>query len=435
MKILTIYTPPLRYRSLPKMENQTFCKKGLIKVIRKSDFLGIPSINQAPYGETLLEESVISAQTKFGFPMNPLVTFQIKNNLVYKLYKHSDRIVERKLALNLRKGCSIQTTNRSNIIQNLKLLLREGTPYRIYRLDISKFYESIPHNIIFDKIHTNHALSPKTKSLIKHLLVMHQNNGGSGVPRGLPISSCISELIMQDFDLRMNNDKNIFFYSRYVDDIILISTGDEDQKIFLKYIGNSLPNGLILNSLKKEISHKILPLVTVKDTNPQKIIYSFEYLGYKFNVSDPYKKIKSDFRVIDIDIATKKANKYKQRISRAFYDFTKTKDWNLLKDRIKFLTGNFRVFNPHINKTKLAGIFYNYPEIQNNVKNLKDLDHYFRRIVLSKHGRLAILLNSLLTSKMKRELLLNSFIKGHTDKKFIHFSQSRIGEIKKCWKY
>lgn len=175
--------------------------------------------------------------------------------------------------------------------------------------------------------------------------------------------------------------------------------------------------------------------MTVKDTNPKKIIYSFEYLGYKFNVSDPYKKFKSDFRVIDIDIATKKANKYKQRISRAFYDFTKTKDWNLLKDRIKFLTGNFRVFNPHINKTKLAGIFYNYPEIQNNVKNLKDLDHYFRRLVLSKHGRLAILLNSLLTSKMKRELLLNSFIKGHTDKKFIHFSQSRIGEIKKCWKY
>lgn len=333
------------------------------------------------------------------------------------------------------KGCSIQTSNRSNIIQNLKLLLREGIPYRIYRLDISKFYESIPHNIILDKLHTNHILSPKTKLLIKHLLEMHQTNGGSGVPRGLPISSCISELIMQDFDFKMNNDKNIFFYSRYVDDIILISSGDEDQKRFLKYIENSLPEGLILNSIKKEVSPKITPLVTVKDINPKKIIYSFEYLGYKFNVSDPYKKLKSDFRIIDVDIATKKAKKYKERISRAFYDFTKTNDWNLLKDRIKFLTGNFRVFNPHINKTKLAGIFYNYPEIQNDMKNLKDLDYYFRRIVLSKHGRLAILLSSLLTSKMKRELLLNSFIKGHTDKKFIYFSQSRIGEIKKCWKY
>ena len=79
MKTLTIYTPTLRYRSLPKMENQTFCKKGLTKVIRKSDFLGIPSINQTSYGETLLEESVESAQTKFGFPKNPIVKFKIKN--------------------------------------------------------------------------------------------------------------------------------------------------------------------------------------------------------------------------------------------------------------------------------------------------------------------------------------------------------------------
>ena len=119
MKTLTTYTPTLRYRSLPKMENQTFCKKGLTKVIRKSDFLGIPSINQTSYGETLLEESVESAQTKFGFPTNPIVKFKIKKNLVYILHKHSDRIVERKLALNLRKGCNIQTINRSNIIQNL----------------------------------------------------------------------------------------------------------------------------------------------------------------------------------------------------------------------------------------------------------------------------------------------------------------------------
>ena len=417
------------------MENQTFCKKGLIKVIRKSDYLGIPRANQISYGEALLEEAVISAQTKFGFPLNPFVTFQGKNNLVYKLYKHGDRVVERKLALNLRKAYSIQTSKRSNITQNLKLLLREGIPYRIYRLDISKFYESIAHNYILDKIHTTHILSPKTKLLINHLLEMHKTNGGSGVPRGLPISSCISELIMQDFDFKMNNDNNIFFYSRYVDDIILISSGDEDQKIFLKYIGSSLPRGLKLNPTKKEISHKIQPLASIKDTSPNKIIYSFEYLGYRYNIINPYKKLKSDFRIIDIDIATKKANKYKLRISRAFYDFVKTNDFNLLKDRIKFLTGNFRVFNHHINKNKLAGIFYNYPELQNDVKNLKDLDHYFRRIVLSKHGRLAVLISSLLTSKMKRELLLNSFLKGHTDKKFVHFSQNRIGQIKKCWKY
>ena len=155
------------------MENQTFCKKGLAKVIRKGDYLGIPKINQIAYGDTLLEEAFISAQTKFSFPANPLATFQIKNNLVYKLHRHSDKIVERKLVLNLRKACNIQTSNRSNIIQNLKLLLREGVPYRIYRLDISKFYESIPHPLILEKIHTNHVLSPKTKLLKYQLKSKH----------------------------------------------------------------------------------------------------------------------------------------------------------------------------------------------------------------------------------------------------------------------
>lgn len=435
MKTLTIYIPTLRYRSLPKMENQTFCKKGLTKVIRKSDFLGIPSINQTSYGETLLEESVESAQTKFGFPTNPIVKFKIKKNLVYKLHKHSDRIVERKLALNLRKGFNIQTINRSNIIQNLKLLLQEGIPYRLYRLDISKFYESIPHDIVLEKIYTNHTLSPKTKFLIQHLLQMHKLNGGNGVPRGLPLSSCISELVMQDFDFCIKNYDNIFFYSRYVDDIVIISSSKEDKKCFLNFIEETLPKGLQLNIKKKEVSPNVLPLKKVNNNDPKKIVCVFEYLGYKFTVSDPYKKTESNFRSIDVDIATNKANKYKARISRAFYDFSKNKDFKLLNDRIKFLTGNFRVFNPHINQIKLAGIFYNYPEIQNSKKNLEDLDCYLRSIILIKHGRLGHLLNPILTSKMKRELLRNSFLKGHVNKKFVHFSQIRIGQIKKCWKY
>lgn len=417
------------------MEHQTFCKFGLSKVIRKSDYLGIPSIDQDTYRENLLKEAIISAQTKFSFPENPLITFRIKNNLVYKLRKHGDRIVERKLTYNLRNTCCIQTNNRSNIIQNLKLLLREGVPYRIYRLDISRFYESIPHDIVFEKIQQNHFITPKSKLLTKHLLEMHQNIGGRGVPRGLTISSNLSELVMQEFDLKMHNNENIFFYSRYVDDIILISSSEEDKKKFLNYVENSLPQGLILNSTKKEVSPKILPLNKVKDIEPKKIVVSFEYLGYKFIVSDPYKKNKINFRIVDIDIAIKKVNKYKTRLSRAFFDYTRNSDWNLLKDRIKFLTGNFRVFNPHIKKTKLAGIFYNYPEIQSDAKNLRDLDHYLRSIVLTKHGRLGSLLSSLLTSKMKRELFHFSFIKGHANKKFVHFSQIRIGQIKKCWKY
>ncbi|EPK2491078.1 hypothetical protein JH839_003795, partial [Acinetobacter baumannii] len=148
-----------------------------------------------------------------------------------------------------------------------------------------------------------------------------------------------------------------------------------------------------------------------------------------------YKKSKSNKRVVDVDLATKKTKKYKLRIARAFYDFVKTKDINLLKDRIKYLANNFKVYNIHIEKTKLAGIYHNYPEIQLEAKNLKELDHYLRGLVLSRNGRLGRFLAPSLTGKLKRELLQNSFVKGHSEKRFIHFSALRIAEIKKCWEY
>lgn len=418
------------------MEHQTFCKKGLSKIIRKSDFVGILKEDQEIYGETLIQESIISARTRFSSPANPLSSFKLDGNLVFKLKKHSDRIVERKLTYNLYRACNIRTANRSNIIQNLKLFLREGIPYTIYRLDIRKFYESLPQNLILNQINENSNLSPSSRLLIKHLLEHHSHIGGTGTPRGLPLSANISELIMQEFDSKINNNKYTFFYSRYVDDIILISSGTENKKAFLKFIKDTLPEGLKLNPSKLEISSKLTGLTQIKPiTTPKKILFSFEYLGYKFNISNPYKNSDSKQRVVDVDIATKKANKYKLRISRAFYDFTKTNDSNLLKDRIRYLTSNFRVFNPHLNQTRLAGIFHNYPEIQLEKKNLKELDHYLRGIVLSKRGRLGQLLIPFLTPNMKRELLHNSFTKGHAEKKFAHFSASRINQIKKCWKY
>ena len=417
------------------MEHQTFSKHGLSKIIRKSDFLNIPDAAQETYYENLLQESVIAARTKFSEPNNPLSSFRLNGNLVFKLDKHADRIVERKLTANLRRVYEIRTVSRSTIIENLKLFLKEGIPFRVYRLDIRKFYESFSKDMICSQIDKTFNLSPSSKLLIKHILEKHSQLGGNGTPRGLPLSSCISELMMNEFDHQMNNTKNVFFYSRYVDDIILISSGNEDQKEFLDYIKINLPEGLILNPTKLEVSSKVLPLFIVKNIEPKKTVVNFEYLGYKFIVSNPYKVSESKIRVVEVDIATKKAKKYKLRLSRAFYDFVKTNNWYLLKDRIRYLSNNFRVFNPYIGKTKLAGIYHNYPEVQLNAKNLNGLDNYLRGIVLSKHGRLGQLVAPLLTSKMKRELLKNSFIRGHATKRFVHFSSSRINEIKKCWEY
>ena len=416
------------------MEQQTFSKHGLERAIRKSDFLRIPKGDQEAYREKLLMDSLLAAKTKFSGLNNPLSSFTLKRNLVFKLGKHSDRVVERKLTINLRRAFGVRVVSRSATIENLKLFLREGVPFRIYRLDVQKFYESFLKDEIEKKMAANFRLSPQSKSLLASLLEKHSQIGGIGTPRGLPISSVITEIMMSRFDLKIRNNIDTFFYSRYVDDIIVITSGNEDSKSFLEYIENSLPKGLTLNPKKLEISSKVPPLSLVKVTAPKAIVARFEYLGYRFTVSNPKKKSENEkHRVIEVDIAEKKSNKYKLRMSRSFYDFSITKDWALLRDRIRYLSNNFRVFNPYIGKTKLAGIYHNYPALQPEAKNLIGLDYFLRGLVLSRGRRLGKLVTPLLTAPMKRELLSNSFIKGHTEKKFIHFSSKRINEIKKCW--
>ncbi|WHQ45966.1 RNA-directed DNA polymerase (plasmid) [Alcaligenes faecalis] len=272
-----------------KMEHQTFSKHGLEKAVRKSDFLNVSKEDQEAYREKLILGSMLAAKTRFSAPSNPLSLFRLNGNLVFKLDKHSDRIVERRLTANLRRACGIRAASRSAVIENLKIFLKEGVPFRIYRLDIRKFYESFPKEAIKEKIDSVSRLSSPSKSLIKAILDKHSQIGGNGTPRGLAISSVITELMMRDFDRQIHNNINTFFYSRYVDDIIVITSSDEDSKEFIAGIKKNLPQGLTLNPSKLTVSPKVAPLFTVQVVAPKVVVASFEYLGYKLTISNPYK--------------------------------------------------------------------------------------------------------------------------------------------------
>src|SRR6185437_14507468 len=49
----------------------------------------------------------------------------------------------RKIALNILRKSRIRQPDRQSIVANLKSLLTEGVPFRLYRLDIRSFYESL----------------------------------------------------------------------------------------------------------------------------------------------------------------------------------------------------------------------------------------------------------------------------------------------------
>lgn len=414
------------------MEYQAFSTYRLNKVIRKSDFQSVSVADHNIYRKKLLQEATESVRSNFSDVANPLSSFKLDGNKVYKIDKHHHRLIERNLTSNLNSISGKEAPNRVSIMKNLKLLLMEDVPYRIYRWDITKFFESFDNVEVEKFINQIPNLSPQSKRLLCSFLEKHKTLGGTGTPRGLSLSSVLTELMMCEFDSEISAHSDTFFYARYVDDIIIITSANEINQKFRHSAENILPKGLKFNELKSKESPIIGKSPSARRQN-DRFIYSFEYLGYKISIKKRTNKDKH--RIIDIDMADKKVKKYKKRLSRVFYDFAKNGNTELLIDRLRFLTKNFKVYNQHLERTKLSGIYYNYPAIQGNMSNLKDLDGFVRALVLGQKGRLGALLKNKLNSSLKSRILANSFVKGHKDVAFVTFRPERVGQIKRCWDY
>ncbi|MEF8704238.1 MAG: antiviral reverse transcriptase Drt3a [Candidatus Accumulibacter sp. UW26] len=420
------------------MYDQSFCRKTLERCLWKRDFGNVPTASHQAFRESILANAIASAETCFNAPTKPLMSFRLRGKLIYRLVNLHDELVVRKLTRNVKWFMPRAGEGRSQIVTNLHLLLAEGVPYRIYRLDVRNFYESFEKREVLKALHEYQKLSPQSIALIETLLNSHTQMKGLGIPRGLSLSAVLSDLLMQQFDHLMRSAVETFYYSRYVDDIIIVTSARENTAEFVAWIRNSLPPGLKLNPEKKKIVETLKKVDKIKgpSTGPT---FSFDYLGYAFAVSNPTTKEaggknKSELnRCVSINIASRKLQKIKTRIVRSFLDFSSSGDWGLLRDRIAFLTQNFSVYNPKAGGKKLAGIYHSYPLVTTDSGGLLELDRFLRNAVFARTGRVFSKSALLLSSKQKRQLLGSSFVRGHTTQSFIHFSANRISEIQRCW--
>src|SRR5690606_21056168 len=76
----------------------------------------------------------------------------------------------KQLQRNIYKTFNVKQSDRKELIAQLSLLLKDGFPKVILRTDISKFYESIPHTQLINKIDENSLLSFPSKKVIKQIL-------------------------------------------------------------------------------------------------------------------------------------------------------------------------------------------------------------------------------------------------------------------------
>lgn len=404
----------------------SFSKKNLGRHLFKSEIGAIAEANRDNFRDTISQNSFNVANTHFSqHSLLRKINLQKKPAYTISLLEH--QLIIRKLNQNLSKCFKSKEKNRDIIIKRLKLFLEESIPYNIYRLDISNFYESINQENLFKLINQNPYLCNHSKILISEIFKQFNLLNGQGIPRGIMISSSLSELIMSNFDVEVAKNNDVFFYQRYVDDIIIITSGREDFDNFITNLEKNLPIGLTFNKEKSE------KLKIKKDIDKKNIVLGkFDYLGYNFTIHS----IKDNMlpREIEINIAEKKINKIKSKIIRSFLDYKKTQNFDLLMERLKFLSTNYSIYDRKKSKKKIAGLYYSYPLLSIEHKSLKNIDNYYKNIILSRSAFSHLNISILFTTSQKRMLLKISFLNGYINKVFNYFPGIKIKEIQESWK-
>lgn len=422
------------------MFDQAFNYSSLSRGLRKSDFFDMPSLRSPTIKDAVVNKAVDRAANRFS-ASSPISYSTMRGKRVYRIDNMADDLVLRKVSANIKNLVKVPLSGRDAVIANIKRLIAEGVPYRVYRLDVRGFFESFDVSEVFDELNRIPLLSIPTKEVARAAIAHYQGVGGRGLPRGLALSSTLSELMMMRFDRSVRERDGVFFYSRYVDDIVIITDASEDVRDFLEWLDVLLPNGLEFSrkSEKKNIA-QVSKRVAPNNGAIGALLVDFDYLGYRFKVFEP-KSIKDEkklnhFREVWIDISESKVSKIKTRIIRSIIDFNNNGDMLLLHERMRLLTSNFSVRDKDRERKRLAGIYYNYHQISViDGGSLDELDGFLRSAILSGKGKVLSRFMAV-TSKVQRQSLLRySFKSGFVNKNFSYFSAAELKRIQGCWDY
>lgn len=325
-------------------------------------------------------------------------------------------LILRKIYQNIKRIYKIRQADRNKIVQQVQMLIDTPKDFWIIRLDIKSFYESLDKKCILEKLYKQYRLSPLTNFLLQKLFETPIIKASSGIPRGLSISSCLSELAMKYFDIDIKQYTGVYYYARFVDDIIIFCSTEKCQDDLWNVIPEKLKN--LSLSLNVEKSYK-RSSSDIKDNGKQ-----LAYLGYCFYFQN---------KKLYIDIAPTKINRIKTRIVRTFISVTKNGDLELLKDRIKYLTGNYLIKGKSTLLPVKAGIYYNYKRINKESLALQDLDKFYQNILHCYHGKFGLKLSAKLSKTDRNQLKKYSFRIGFLHHTYHHFTPERIHQIKMCW--
>ena len=218
----------------------------------------------------------------------------------------------------LKHAYKVVPADRNEIVEQLKGLLNNSRPKVIIRADIKKFFESVPLEDVIVRLTRNAYLNKISLTYLKRLhgYLREKTEFGvspdveervCGLPRGLAFSSYLAEIYMQEIDDCIEAIEGVYYYRRYVDDIIIIASPDRDINDYwdeIKRCISTEDKRLVLHEDEKKF---------LKVSSSENVV-SFDYLGYSF-------KIESN--ALSIGLSRNRRDKYMDMIDVIFKYYNK----------------------------------------------------------------------------------------------------------------
>lgn len=144
---------------------------------------------------------------------------------------------------------------------------KQGATGYFVKLDISKYFPSIDHQILYKKLR-RYPFDKDTWWLLQ--VVIDSYGSGKGLPMGNQSSQCFALLYLDRIDRVIKEKLRVKYYVRYMDDMILLVSDKSSAQQCLECIGQEIKGENLVLNAKSQI---------IKTCN------GVEFLGWHFKYS------------------------------------------------------------------------------------------------------------------------------------------------------
>ena len=168
-----------------KLYDPTFNSRTLQSEFRNKDFIRNKKLIEHEYQNEIISKA--KGIAKEGFAKLRIEKNLLKKKTVCRIVDLPYELVLRRISRNIKRVTSVKQLDRVTIIKCLSNLLSEGYSYRIYKLDISNFYESFDIQEIIALFEKDTAFSNLSINLLNSFFTRTNELQIKGLPRGTEI--------------------------------------------------------------------------------------------------------------------------------------------------------------------------------------------------------------------------------------------------------